>query len=250
MRKDFLDVLENVGLKVVTKTDKDKGAYVLNESQRTVLEAAGINPGDGGENAVLFELDVPNDPDGLKLNVSYYNSVRRGAGRTPEARMGRDIVRWMEVGDEIALANVGRTVFVWKENAPTLPLGQVASSIADQADPNALLEKARRAKGLPRKQERSISDFQRSSAVVAGAIARAGGRCEMPNCNRDTFNRPDGTTYLEVHHVTPLAEGGEDTMLNAAALCPTCHRELHYGNLRLNRREILRRAIAHKEGER
>ncbi|SFB88291.1 HNH endonuclease [Marinospirillum celere] len=44
------------------------------------------------------------------------------------------------------------------------------------------------------------------------------------------FNRKsDGTPYLEVHHKTPLALGGEDTVENAIALCPNCHRKAHYG---------------------
>ena len=34
---------------------------------------------------------------------------------------------------------------------------------------------------------------------------------------------------LEVHHTKPLAEGGEDTVNNAEALCPNCHKEAHYG---------------------
>ncbi|AWV01316.1 hypothetical protein DM992_11800 [Burkholderia sp. JP2-270] len=38
-----------------------------------------------------------------------------------------------------------------------------------------------------------------------------------------------GRPYLEVHHVLPLAQGGHDTVANAIALCPNCHREQHYG---------------------
>ena len=35
--------------------------------------------------------------------------------------------------------------------------------------------------------------------------------------------------YLEVHHKKPLAQGGEDTVKNAEALCPNCHRKAHFG---------------------
>jgi len=38
-----------------------------------------------------------------------------------------------------------------------------------------------------------------------------------------------GMPYLEVHHWTPLAEGGLDTIENAAALCPNCHKQAHFG---------------------
>lgn len=34
---------------------------------------------------------------------------------------------------------------------------------------------------------------------------------------------------LEVHHLRRLADGGSDTVANAVALCPNCHREIHYG---------------------
>ena len=247
MREELGDLFDNHGSKSVSKTDKDKGAFVLNEAQRKVLEAAGIFPGDGGGNATKVELDIPNDPDGLRLSVSYYNSVRKGAGRTPEARMGRDIVHWMEIGDELVLANVGSAVFVWKENAPTLPLGNLVGSIADEADPEDLMRKGRAATGKPASKNRIVSDFYRNSSVVAGAVARAEGSCEMPSCSRATFVRPDGTTFLEVHHITPLAEGGDDTMENAAALCPTCHRELHYGSKKMELRQTLRTAIKLKE---
>ena len=34
--------------------------------------------------------------------------------------------------------------------------------------------------------------------------------------------------YLEVHHLTRLADGGADLPQNVIALCPTCHRKAHY----------------------
>ncbi|TAL84944.1 MAG: HNH endonuclease [Rhodanobacter sp.] len=49
---------------------------------------------------------------------------------------------------------------------------------------------------------------------------------------------------LEVHHVVPLAEHGDDTLANAAALCPHCHRELHSGKNRKDRRKMLAAHIA------
>ena len=242
------DLFDNFATKTVTKTDKHKGAYVLNEAQRTVLQAAGRLPGKGGDNATRFEIDVPNDLTGLQLSVSYYESIREGAGRTPEARMGRDIVHWMEIGDVVTIANIGAAIYAWKENAPKVPIAEVAGIIARTADKNHLIKKAQRAKGKPSRQTRNISDFQRNSAVVAGALARADGVCEMPNCERETFVRADGSVFLEVHHVTPLAVVGEDTLQIAAALCPTCHRELHYGASKLDLREELRSAIVAKSG--
>ena len=42
------------------------------------------------------------------------------------------------------------------------------------------------------------------------------------------FLRADGSPYIEVHDVRTLAENGPDTIDNAVALCPTCHRLLHH----------------------
>lgn len=71
--------------------------------------------------------------------------------------------------------------------------------------------------------------FVRNPDVVAETLLRADGKCE--GCKSDApFTRAkDGTPYLEVHHMILLANGGEDSLENTAALCPNCHRRFHYG---------------------
>lgn len=71
--------------------------------------------------------------------------------------------------------------------------------------------------------------FRRNPDVVAETLFRAKGVCEC--CNKPApFKRAkDGSPYLEVHHKLRLSKGGEDTVENTIALCPNCHRELHYG---------------------
>ncbi|MCW1874887.1 HNH endonuclease [Erwinia sp. INIA-01] len=74
--------------------------------------------------------------------------------------------------------------------------------------------------------------FKRNPVVVAEVLFRANGQCQ--NCKRDApFNREDGSPYLEVHHIEWLSRGGEDTVENAMALCPNCHRHVHHGGLDL-----------------
>jgi len=52
------------------------------------------------------------------------------------------------------------------------------------------------------------------------------GTCEL--CDQPApFTKKNGDPYLEVHHVKQLADGGEDTINNAVALCPNCHRKMH-----------------------
>jgi len=81
---------------------------------------------------------------------------------------------------------------------------------------------------IPIQQEVWTTIFKRNPDVAAEVLERAKGSCEK--CSKPApFNRrSDGTPYLEVHHTKPLAAGGQDTVQNAIALCPNCHRQVHY----------------------
>lgn len=84
----------------------------------------------------------------------------------------------------------------------------------------------------------TVKRFLRDPEVVAWVLLQAGLNCE--SCNKPaTFCRDDGTPYLEVHHVKHLADGGPDTVDNAIACCPNCHRGLHYGKDRDKRKKGL-----------
>jgi hypothetical protein len=73
------------------------------------------------------------------------------------------------------------------------------------------------------------SIYERDPLVVAIAAARAKHRCELAGCQHATFVTTLGRTYTEIHHIHPLAQGGEDTIDNVACLCPSHHREAHLG---------------------
>jgi hypothetical protein len=72
--------------------------------------------------------------------------------------------------------------------------------------------------------------FERSPLVIAIARTRAKHRCEVPACEHSLFACVDGRTYLEVHHIVALGQGGEDTPANVACVCPAHHREAHVGS--------------------
>ncbi|MFN3166141.1 MAG: HNH endonuclease [Phycisphaeraceae bacterium] len=81
----------------------------------------------------------------------------------------------------------------------------------------------------PRQFAHQTASYVRDPAVVAFVELRAGGVCEL--CGAPApFNRPDGTPFLEVHHIRFLSEDGPDTVDNAAALCPNCHRACHHSD--------------------
>ena len=74
-----------------------------------------------------------------------------------------------------------------------------------------------------------VASFNRNPDVVAEVLDRANGHCESCRLPAPFARVTDGTPYLEVHHIVFLANGGEDTVSNAEALCPNCHRKKHFG---------------------
>ncbi len=73
-----------------------------------------------------------------------------------------------------------------------------------------------------------VVQYKRDPQVKAWVIKEADGVCEC--CGNDApFETVDGLPFLEVHHIRRLADGGSDTTSNAVAICPNCHRDLHYG---------------------
>jgi 5-methylcytosine-specific restriction protein A len=71
--------------------------------------------------------------------------------------------------------------------------------------------------------------YIREPALVAWALKKANGICQSCGSKAPFKKTIDNTPYLEVHHCKPLSEGGFDNMDNVIALCPNCHREMHYG---------------------
>lgn len=72
--------------------------------------------------------------------------------------------------------------------------------------------------------------YARDPAVRLAVLRRANGRCEL--CGKIGFRRPDGSPYLESHHIIALANEGRDRMTNVIALCANHHREAHFGQQR------------------
>lgn len=74
-----------------------------------------------------------------------------------------------------------------------------------------------------------IREFVRNPDVVAEALFLARGKCQSCGNQAPFLRTSNRSPYLEVHHRLPLAEGGLDTVENAIALCPNCHRREHFG---------------------
>ena len=105
--------------------------------------------------------------------------------------------------------------------------GSIDRSLRD--DPGKRRQRLENAPKLPRQVTVSVSIFMRNPDVVAEVLTRAEGRCEACHSQAPFIRKSDSTPYLEVHHKVTLADGGEDTVENAIALCPNCHRRKHLG---------------------
>lgn len=241
---DWKNTFDNFGIKKVTATDKDKKAYVVNSAQRKAIEAAGISPAHTRPGTV-FDINILFDGSKQTIDCSYYYSERSTeARRTPEARMGHGFISsWLRVGDLLVIGNVGSQLFAAKlRDAPSSD-DEATNRLISRLNEKNTFDRATKAAGKPQKRIVTRDDFVRNPYVVAAAIMRSKGKCEMPGCTCTLFHRDDGSPYLEVHHIVPLAEGGDDTLINAAALCPHCHRKLHHGANRSSERRVLHRHI-------
>ena len=77
-------------------------------------------------------------------------------------------------------------------------------------------------------QERRIITYQRSESVRVYVLRRANGICEC--CSSEApFKTKKGRPYLEPHHIRRISDGGPDDPRWVAAICPNCHKEVHYG---------------------
>jgi len=94
----------------------------------------------------------------------------------------------------------------------------------------------------PRKESKLSTEYERDSHVVAWILKNSGGKCEL--CTDEApFVTVEGIPFLEVHHVRHLSENGSDTISNAVAICPNCHRELHFGTNSKSKKELLYKKV-------
>lgn len=119
----------------------------------------------------------------------------------------------------------------------TLRAAAIAATIASAGAPGAAALKVR-----------NRTFYERSEEVKNYVIARADGSCEL--CDKAApFQKLDGTPYLEPHHINRLSDGGLDHPLYVGAICPTCHRHIHYGEGGAALNDELRERVLDKEAE-
>jgi 5-methylcytosine-specific restriction enzyme A len=145
----------------------------------------------------------------IEQHVAYYEGVQPSKMlkmRTALAKLKTALGSWTE--------------FAWFEN-------EVAHFLALPVD-------ARRsalpvAGHKPASKIMQVKVYKRSAAVVAEVLLRAGGACESCKSTAPFKRASNGEPYLEVHHIVQLSNDGDDTVANAIAVCPNCHRYHHFG---------------------
>ena len=208
--------------------------------------------------AYLEMRDLQNKTQGQKsvgsrsprqlIKKKYYEDLGEFFGRNPKAveyrmrnisyvfdLMGRDWITGLKPAK-----NVGTNVIVIIEKLIHKLENTAKPSIAKfQSEVNQI----RKSRNIPlpsgsKRPTKTVSEtttYNRDPRIVAWILEESKGVCEC--CDKSSpFNKTDGDFYLEVHHLKRLADKGSDTLSNAVALCPNCHREMHYGE---NRNEIL-----------
>ncbi|EIJ42124.1 putative restriction endonuclease [Beggiatoa alba B18LD] len=229
------DTFKVVGTKDISCTDINKQAYIVNKEQLKVFEHLRIQPSANGNAKEIISVRVLVSDQELK--ASFYGSQRTGSGRPPEIRMGREIIPYLTQNGKIIFATDGYDIFIFnlsKLAGLNMDDNAIREAIYEQINIGFLEE------GIPTTRQITTTDeptqqitttittFRRNNKINVYVKRKAGYKCQMPNCDYEGFDMPSGKKYIEVHHLVPLAEGGTDSLENTVAVCPTCHRKLHY----------------------
>lgn len=249
---NWTELFDSGGAKRVTPTDTKKRAYVITKAQRTAIQRTlklQGKPIDKADIEVTFvDLEVGNS---TKVVVSFYPAHRSpSAMRLPEYRVGRDLATTLlKSGKYVYIGSIGTEVFVILQPTPVAGVEEITGALSVDRERGRIREASDdwRAKNSGRMQ--TSKHAVRDPWVVAFALKRAGGSCEMPECTNRLFLTDKDKPYLEVHHLTWLRDGGADSCDNVAALCPSCHREVHLGKNRVRQTQKLRGEVAMKNAK-
>jgi 5-methylcytosine-specific restriction protein A len=80
----------------------------------------------------------------------------------------------------------------------------------------------------PKKTKISSETYIRDPLVRAWILEHSSGICESCGDEAPFHTETSNLPYLEVHHLISLSNNGADSIENAIAVCPNCHRRLHY----------------------
>lgn len=130
------------------------------------------------------------------------------------------------------------------------PVGGITTALEnhpEELSEDELYELAKEATERAAATTTSQTSYNRSEVVRQFALREADGECG--GCGDPApFVDEDGEPFLEVHHLYRRSDGGLDDPDNVIALCPNCHRRVHYGNDGAEFNEELIEKVRQKRG--
>jgi 5-methylcytosine-specific restriction enzyme A len=174
-----------------------------------------------GVDVYYFNSLVPN-------KYRYYGLVQLAADPYQEIQLDKDNKeRWVwvfplerkdggnwpnEDGEEVDRADQKRESKTKKKS--DLELGKILS----------------RSPSAPGERLVSRKEYVRNKAVIEAAHREANGICQLCDNSAPFLKKKNkiNDPFLEVHHIKWLSKKGDDTLDNAVALCPNCHRRIHH----------------------
>ncbi|RUM70590.1 MAG: hypothetical protein DSZ08_04465, partial [Sulfurovum sp.] len=186
-RVELIELVVNTfgdyGIKTVSKTDVEKGAYLPNIRQREIMSSLDFIP---MHEKYIYIKELFTNRD---LKISYYPSERIGSGRSAEIRMGlSDLISYINIGDEILFTKDNENIFIY--NLSNLIDDDTVNeeNLYTQIDIGLLRERATNINARPTRVEQTISVFPRNNMLKTYVKERSGHSCEMPNCDYTGFS--------------------------------------------------------------
>lgn len=87
-------------------------------------------------------------------------------------------------------------------------------------------EESKKPLSLERQRNKALINLMKQYYINQYADKNGNLACEC--CGEKTFMAKNNQPYIEFHHLIPFAEGGPDHVLNIFAICPNCHRKIHF----------------------
>lgn len=84
-------------------------------------------------------------------------------------------------------------------------------------------------------QKKNSSSHNRNPKIGRIALQNSGYKCEIDNSHNTFISKFTSRPFLEVHHLVPMEKQDEfevslDVPENVIALCPNCHRKVHFAS--------------------
>jgi hypothetical protein len=99
----------------------------------------------------------------------------------------------------------------------------------------------------PERRDKLVSvSIRNDSKIVKALKAAADYRCQFPACDAQ-IKKSDGTLYVEVAHIRPVAKRGKSILGNLLVLCPNHHKEFDHGQLEIAE-QTLSELVGHLNG--